>query len=115
MISDPLLRVRGDLELLFLSIGPWLLSVSSCRMEGSEDQCKIDDETANHMVLETYWWACIVGMRVVDDHHMSKRRVVGIYQLASRCAHETNLPDYSPTAGTKVPEETRPIYCRAHD
>ena len=43
MILDPLLRVRGDLELLFLLIGFWLLSVSSCRMGGSGDRCKIDD------------------------------------------------------------------------
>ena len=57
-----------------------------------------DDVFEVHIVLETYWWACIVGMRVVDDHHMSKRIVVGNYQLASKCPHETDLPDYSSTA-----------------
>jgi hypothetical protein len=55
MILDPLLRVRGDLELLFLLIGSWLLFGSFYRMGGSEGPCKIDDEIDDevqiHMVL----------------------------------------------------------------
>jgi hypothetical protein len=51
MILDPLLRVRGDLELLSLLIGFWLLSVFSCRMGGIEGRCKIDDVVGIHMVL----------------------------------------------------------------
>jgi len=74
-----------------------------------------DDAFEIHVVLETYWWACIVGMRVVDDHHMWKRIVVGNYQLASKHSYESDLPNYIPTAGTKTPEDTSPIYCRTHD
>ena len=74
-----------------------------------------DDVFEVHIVLETYWWACIVGMRVADDHHMSKRIVVGNYRLALQYSHGSNLPGYSPTAGTKTPEDTSPIYCRTHD
>jgi len=69
-----------------------------------------DDEIAIHMVLETYWWACTVGKRMVDDHHMSKRIGVGDYQLASECPYESDLPDDSPTAGPKTSEDTSPIY-----
>jgi hypothetical protein len=82
MILDPLLRVRGDLELLFLLIGFWLLSVFSCQMGGSEGRCKIDHVVQIHMVLVSQGMACRVGKRMVDDYRMSRMIGVGNYQSA---------------------------------
>jgi hypothetical protein len=82
MILDPLLRVRGDLELLSLLIEFWLLSVISCRMGGSEGRYKIDDVFQIHMVLVSQGMACRVGKTVVGDCRMSRMIVVGNYQSA---------------------------------
>jgi len=79
MILGPLLRVRGDLELLFLLIGSWSLSVSSCRTGGSEGRCKSVDGLEIRMVLEVSKMAYREGKRVVADHHMPRRIVVVDY------------------------------------